>query len=797
MSGTGNSPARWWRGRGAWLLALAWTWLLPGWLSAAGSAPVVEIEIPVFTGGYGLGFFEETARRYEARRPGVRINLYGDPRIADKVRIRAIGRDFPDATDAALLWPNLIEAGEVVDLTPWLEGPNWEGDARWADTFLPGVLERWRVGEGVYGVPFAHAVICIFYNKRQFAEHGWTVPRTWDELFALAEKMRAAGVAPFSFPGVYLRYGDFFLRAAHYNLVGRAGYDAYNRLEPGTRSDPRFVRAAAVLQRLATECFLEGYEGMTHTAAQLAFIEGRAAMTVSGSWFVSEMRGKLPPDFELGQFNFPVFEDGVADPDDLQTGSGYYFVFSRSRHVAETVDFFRFLTSRERAIAFARQLDSPAAVRGIPAEAFSPLMADTAAMIARSRGSYGQPPGSVAYTALVEQAMTDLRHRLMSGQITPEAFARELEAAAQAVRERAEGPPRVEVRHPWAGGGLIAVLSALWVAVGYAGWRRARRRRAGNAGGGAGSGVWLGRLHGGWAVGFVGPAWLLFAGLVLLPGLGSFLWAFSRWDALNPREWIGLHHFGWLLFESDIFWQALGNNLFVMIVPALVVVPLALFFAALIHRGVGGANLFRACFLFPNILGGVAATLIWLNIFDPAAGIANNLLVSAGRMLEALTGPWWLTGWLESFENFAWLGQERLYWALIPIYIWLTVGFNLVLYLAAMQGIDAQYYEAAEIDGASPLVQFFRITLPMIREVLAISIVFILIGGLNTFELIWLLTAQDPASGSHVLATWMVSTLFREFAVGRATAIAVVMFLLVLAGVAAVLAFSRREEAVA
>ena len=110
----------------------------------------------------------------------------------------------------------------------------------------------------------------------------------------------------------------------------------------------------------------------------------------------------------------------------------------------------------------------------------------------------------------------------------------------------------------------------------------------------------------------------------------------------------------------------------------------------------------------------------------------------------------------------------------------MACGFNLVLYLAAMQGINPELYEAAEIEGASAFRQFFTITVPLIRDVLATSAVFIVIAGLNTFEMIWLLTSQDPVSGSHVLSTLMVSTMFREFQVGRATAIAAVMFVLVL-----------------
>ena len=145
---------------------------------AANNADRVEIEIPMFSGGFGTAFFEETARLFEKERPGVRVRLYGDPRIEDKVRVRAIDGSYPDGAFAPrLLWPALIKAGRVRDLRGDFAGANWEGDAAWGDTFLPGAIESWRVGEGIYGVPFGYAAWTIFYNRALFREHGWTEPR--------------------------------------------------------------------------------------------------------------------------------------------------------------------------------------------------------------------------------------------------------------------------------------------------------------------------------------------------------------------------------------------------------------------------------------------------------------------------------------------------------------------------------------------------------------------------------------------------------------------------------------------
>jgi ABC-type sugar transport system permease subunit/ABC-type glycerol-3-phosphate transport system substrate-binding protein len=751
----------------------------------------VEIDIPVLVAGYGSAFYEETARAFEALRPDVKVRIGGNPRINDQVRIRVMAGDDPDATDAVLLYPNLIKAGRILDLAPYLDGPNWEGDARWRDTFLPGVLDRWTTpnvatstsesgsnnATPVHGLPFAHAVWTIFYDKKRFHENGWETPRTWDEFFALCEKMEKAGVAPLSLPGVFMRYGDAFLRAAHYNLVGPEGWRAYNRLEAGARTDPRFIRAAGVVQQLATRHLVKGWEGMTHTAAQLAFIDGRAAMTISASWFASEMKGKLPAGFELGAMNLPVFADGITSPDTLQTQSAYYFLFASGDPVREkaTVDFFRFLTSRERAKRFAQTVDSPVALRAVSPEDFSPLMRDTAELVAKAPVSFdAAPPASATNLAVINQALTDARYRLMTGRITPEEFGARLEAAAGAARARETDPDRVENRHGFATMALLFILAAL---VAWLAWKKAARGARRPSAQGASS-EHLGRLRPKFAVGFVGPALLLFGAFVILPGLASFVWGFTRWDGLGERTWAGLFNFKWLLLESDVFWFALRNNLFLMIAPACVVVPAALFFATLIHRGVWGASVFRVVFLFPNMLGGIAATLLWMSAYDPHGGLVNTALVKLG---------------FDSFQGFAWLSQSNLYLALLPIYLWMACGFNLVLYLAAMEGISPDLYEAADLEGASPARQFFTITLPLIWEVLVISAVFLVIGGLNAFEMIWLLTSQDPASGTHTLSTLMVSTMFQEFQVGRATAIAVVMFVLVLIGSAAVMRALKRD----
>ena len=496
-----------------------------------------------------------------------------------------------------------------------------------------------------------------------------------------------------------------------------------------------------MLRKVTKECAQPGWEGETAPGAELYFLQGKSAMTVSGSWFFNEMQGKIPAGLEVGTMNFPVFPEGLADPSAVQTGSDCFFVFNTGDRMREkmAIEFLKFLTSRARAEAFVRTTDAPVAIRGVPESAYSAQMRDTAAMIAGARESFNMPQTELQPPAL-RQALVDDTRALMAGREDPSEFARRLEQAAADDRRRLADPERVDYRHPLAGAGLIAlvVVIAVWLArEGIGRVLRPGRTKPRDEGEG-----YLGRLRSPMAIGFVGPAFLLYGGLMLAPALVSFLWSFTHWDGIGERSWAGLYNFKSLLFDSDSLWTALGNNFYLMVVPALAVVPLALLFAMLIHRGVWGAGAFRVILLFPNLLGGIAAILIWLAAYQPHGGLVNAGLVGLGNLVHS--------DWLRSFADYPWLSDTHLYAALIPIYIWMACGFNLILYLAAMEGIDPQLYEAAEIDGAPGWMQFFTITLPLIRGVVAISVVFLVIGGLNAFEMIWLLTSQDPVGlGEH------------------------------------------------
>ena len=677
---------------------------------------------------------------------------------------------------------NLIPHGDLLPLDAALDGPA-DGNARmsWRDTFLPGTLARYRVDGRTYAVPLSYYVETIWFNKRLFAAHGWRVPTTWPDLLALCEQMRAAGVTPFAFQGRYPYYARTFLDGAYYQLAGPAAFEARTRYEAGTFDNPHMVQALAWTQTLATKYFQAGAMGMGHTEAQLQFFLGHAAMIPCGSWLKSEMSGKIPDDFALGTFNLPAAPGGLGDPRALQAFSGYYTVFAHSKHPAEAVEFLRYLTSRRAAAYFCKANDLPVAIRDVNQENLSPALSDLAALIRDSTAGYGESPTDTM--PAMAQHYDDVLLNLLTDRVKPAEAARQLEAFRAGEAWAVAHPDDVPRRHVVK---PIVLLAVLFAAATYAIVDVVRRRRSA-----APRDVPMRKLPTRVALLLVGPTAALFAAFMLIPSVQSFGWSVLDWDGLTDARFVGLRHFRDLLFASDGVWIALANNAFIMFVIPVFMVPLALFLAACVSRGIRGAQVFRSAFLLPSVMGGVATTLLWMNLYDPQAGAINPALVAIGHGFSAI-GLDAIGRWFAAFDGYAWLSQDHLYAALVPMSVWGGFGFNFVLYLAAMQAVPTELYEAAELDGASPLQQFRNVTLPMIWEVLTISAVFLVIGGMKAFESIWLLTNQSPGTNVHVVGT-LVLTRFTQLKIGESTAIAVLLFAVVFVASATTMRAMRRE----
>ena len=323
---------------------------------------------------------------------------------------------------------------------------------------------------------------------------------------------------------------------------------------------------------------------------------------------------------------------------------------------------------------------------------------------------------------------------------------------------------------------------------------------------------------------FLTPPLLLFTGLVAIPGIRALVYSLQRWDGLSRPSWAGLDNFK-ALFADDLFIGALLNNLILMVGAGSLTLVLALTFATLIHRGILGAGIFRVAFFFPNILAAVAVAILWQLMYSTTEfGIINALLGFLQSGLSALIA--WsadlgmkamvfiqpestilnsFRGLVISVANsdgamanldvfpYAFTDSKVLIYALIPMLTWISVGFYMILFLAAMQSIPEEFYEAANIEGANTRQQFWHITLPLIREVFIVGVVFFIISSAKFFDAVWVIESEFPNNDSHVMATVLYQKVFSEYNVGYAAAVAVVVFAMVFAATLVTLKFSRKD----
>lgn len=289
---------------------------------------------------------------------------------------------------------------------------------------------------------------------------------------------------------------------------------------------------------------------------------------------------------------------------------------------------------------------------------------------------------------------------------------------------------------------------------------------------------------------FLAPAFLLFTGLVAVPGVRALLYSFQRWNGMTDPVWVGAANFRKLASEGDLFLAALWNNAILLSVGGTITLGLSLTFAALISRRIRGASVFRITFFFPNVIALVAVALLWVLLYSSTGfGPINALLGALDTGLRAIG-----LGGLGTDLPYPFMDSRHLIVSLIPMLIWAGTGFYMVLFLAAMQNIPEEYYEAAHLDGATGFQQFRMITLPLIRDVIAVGVVFLCISSLKLFDPIWVMENQRPNRSSHVLATLLYQKAFTEYDIGYASAVAVLLFVLVFLATLISLRLSRRDR---
>jgi N-acetylglucosamine transport system permease protein len=276
---------------------------------------------------------------------------------------------------------------------------------------------------------------------------------------------------------------------------------------------------------------------------------------------------------------------------------------------------------------------------------------------------------------------------------------------------------------------------------------------------------------------FLLPSLLLYGTFVIYPYLQAMYIAFTSWRGLRRApEFIGLENFKDILDDKE-FWNALLHNGIYLVVLPIVTLGFALFLAFMITQKVRFSSFYRVTFFFPQVMSVVAIGILWSFVYHPSIGILNSALKTIG-----IANPP------------TWLGDPRTALAaIVVVTVWQGAGFFMVLFMAAMQGIPPSYYEAAALDGATRGVMFFKITFPLLWETMRSALVFITIGALDMFGITFTMTQGGPDRATDVLATLLYNEAFSNSKFGYATAIAMVLFVIVMALSFILMYLTRRE----
>jgi multiple sugar transport system permease protein len=268
-----------------------------------------------------------------------------------------------------------------------------------------------------------------------------------------------------------------------------------------------------------------------------------------------------------------------------------------------------------------------------------------------------------------------------------------------------------------------------------------------------------------WLIGFI-----IFTGG---PILFSIIMSFCHYDILNPARWIGLKNYRWIFTQDPLFWKALWNTIYMVVgIPIGIVVSLSV--AMLLNQRLKGMAFYRTLFYLPAIVPAVAASILWIWIFNPTHGLLNTALAWLG-----IDGPAWL-------QNETWSKPS-----LILMGLW-GAGSGMIIWLAGLKGIPEHLYEAAEVDGAGPWKRFIHITLPMLSPYIFFNVVMGLIGTFQIFAQAYIMTQGGPVNSTLFYAYHLFNSAFRYLQMGEASAMAWVLFAIVFALTVVQLYFSKR-----
>lgn len=262
---------------------------------------------------------------------------------------------------------------------------------------------------------------------------------------------------------------------------------------------------------------------------------------------------------------------------------------------------------------------------------------------------------------------------------------------------------------------------------------------------------------------FLLPPLLIYTYLVIFPVIQAGYYSFYKWNGLGPLvDFVGFDNYVRLV-QEPIFRSALGHNWLIAILSVLIQLPIALGLAMLIGRGLRGRGFFRVVLFLPYVLSEVVTGVIWSFIYRAQGGLLNIALDSI----------------IPGYKSIGWLANpDTVMYAVFITLTWKYFGIYLILFIAGLQDIPRELEEAARIDGANSGQVNRFIVLPLLGSTIRLTIYLAVVGSLQVFDLVWIMTTGGPVNASETMATYLYKFGFQRFALGYGSAVAVIIFLI-------------------
>jgi N-acetylglucosamine transport system substrate-binding protein len=330
------------------------------------------LDVVIFKGGFGDEYAINAEKIYQANFPQAKVSHQGIQRLQEQLQGRFVGGNPPDVIDNSgagnLDNAALIADEQLADLGDLMSAPSFDTDGKmFKDTLLPGSQDNGAFDGKQHVLNLVYSVYGIWYSESLFKKNGWQYPKTWDEMLQTCEKIKAAGIAPWTYQGKYPYYMMMVLNQMVYKTGGMEVIKAIDNLEPNAWKQPAVQSAVNALYQLADKGYImSGTEGLTHTESQTAWLQGKAAFIPCGNWLENEMKGLIPDGFNMVIQPTPsVTASEKVAFQGIQGGGGEGFIVpSKGKNVPGGKEYLRELMSKQGARFFSQNTRALSTVVG-------------------------------------------------------------------------------------------------------------------------------------------------------------------------------------------------------------------------------------------------------------------------------------------------------------------------------------------------------------------------------------------------------------------------------------------------